>query len=219
MGHITDTLLGLHGPVIYAVVAALVFAEAALFFGFVFPGETAIVIGGVLASQGRVSLPLLLVIIVAAAIIGDSVGFEVGRHFGDRIRDARPVRKHRDRIGQAQALLRRRGAIAVFIGRFTAVLRALMPALAGSARMPYPRFLVFNALGGLVWGVTFTTGGYVAGTAFEHVAKWAGRIIAVIVAVIVVAVIVIWSVRRRRRERAANEEPADSRPTADIRES
>jgi membrane-associated protein len=220
VGQITDALLGLHGPVIYIVVAALVFAEAALFFGFVFPGETAIVIGGVLASQHRVSLWFLLVVIVLAAVVGDSVGYEIGRKFGDRLLAHRLLTKHQHRIGVAHGLLRRRGALAVFIGRFTALLRALMPALAGSAKMPYGRFLVFNALGGMAWGISFTVGGYVAGTAFEHVAQWAGRVLAIVVAVIAVAAIVVWSVRRKRREAAAVDEEAAEEPLSvpDLRE-
>lgn len=209
MGQITDTLLGLHGPVIYAVVAALVFAEAALFFGFVFPGETAIVVAGVLASQHRVSLPILLVLIVLSAVTGDSVGYEIGRRFGDRLLGTKALRRHQEKVGKAQDLLRRRGAVAVFLGRFTAVLRAMMPALAGSARMPYGRFLFFNALGGATWGIGFTVGGYLAGAAFEHVAQWAGRVLAIIVALLVVAAVVVWSVRRRRRENASD---ADGEP-------
>jgi membrane-associated protein len=208
VGHIADALLHLHGPVIYAVVAGLVFAEAALFFGFVFPGETAIVVAGVLASQHRVSLPILLVVIVLAAVVGDSVGYEIGGRFGDRLLDTRALRKHRDKVARAQDLLRRRGALAVFIGRFTAVLRAMMPALAGSARMPYGRFLIFNALGGITWGVSFTVGGYLAGTAFEHVAQWAGRVLAIAVAVVAVAALVVWSIRRKRKETAEAEEAA-----------
>ncbi|HZE31481.1 MAG TPA: DedA family protein [Actinoallomurus sp.] len=205
----TDALLNLHGPVIYAVVAALVFGEAALFFGFVFPGETAIVVAGVLASQQRVSLPILLIVIAASAIIGDSVGYEIGRRFGDRLLDTKALRKHRDKLGRAHHLLRRRGALAVFIGRFTALLRAIMPGLAGSARMPYGRFLVFNALGGITWGVGFTVGGYVAGTAFEQVAQWAGRVLAIAVAVVALIALAIWVVRRRRREAAEQAEAAD----------
>jgi membrane-associated protein len=202
VGQITDALLGLHGPVIYGVVAALVFAEAALFFGFIFPGETAIVVAGVLASQHRVSLPVLFAVIVIAAVVGDSVGYEIGRRYGDRLLGSRPLRKHRLKVGRAQGLIRRRGAFAVFLGRFTALLRAMMPALAGSARMPYGRFLVFNAMGGIAWGIGFTTGGYLAGTAFEQVAQWAGRMLAALVALLAVAVLVVWSLRRRRRERA-----------------
>ncbi|MEV0404661.1 DedA family protein [Actinoallomurus sp. NPDC050550] len=206
MGHITNALLNLHGPVIYGVVAALVFAEAALFFGFVFPGETAIVVAGVLASQHRVSLPVLLVVIVLSAVIGDSVGYEIGRRYGDRLLGMKVLHKHRPKVDKAHGLLRRRGAVAVFLGRFTALLRALMPALAGSAKMPYGRFLAFNALGGIAWGVGYTTGGFLAGAAFEQAAQWAGRVLAIAVAAIAVAAFIVWSVRRKRRENAATEE-------------
>ncbi len=208
MGHITEALLNLHGPVIYGVVAALVFAEAALFVGFVFPGETAVVVAGVLASQHRVSLPVLLCVIVLAAVVGDSVGYEVGRRFSDRLLDLKAVSKHRAKVDRAHGLLRTRGAYAVFIGRFTALLRAMMPALAGSAGMPYGRFLVFNALGGICWGVGFATGGFLVGTAFEQVAQWAGRLLAIAIGALAVAALLVWAVRRRHRERAESDRPS-----------
>src|SRR5262249_44027516 len=114
MENITGFLEGLHGPVIYAVVAALVFGEAALFFGFVLPGETAIVVGGLLAAEGRVSLPVLLTIIILAAIVGDSVGYEIGRRFGPRLLEHKRVRRYGSKIDKALDLIRRRGPIAVF---------------------------------------------------------------------------------------------------------
>ncbi|MER7545375.1 DedA family protein [Spirillospora sp. NPDC127506] len=191
---------GLPPATVYLLIAALVFAEAALFVGFVFPGETAIVVGGVLASQDVLSLALLLVIAVAAAVVGDSVGYEIGRRYGPRLLDVRMMRKHRAKVAGAQDLIRRRGAFAVFIGRFTALLRALMPALAGSSRLPYPKFLAFNVVGGVTWVVTFTLGGYFAGAAFEHAAKLAGRGLAIGLAVAAVAALAVWRVRKRRRE-------------------
>jgi membrane protein DedA with SNARE-associated domain len=195
-----DLVQGLPSPLIYGVVAALVFAEAALFFGFVFPGETAVIVGGVLASQGRLSLPLLLVVVVVSAVVGDSVGYEIGRRFGPRLLGTKVMRKHHTKVARAQDLIRRRGAFAVFIGRFTALLRALMPALAGSARVPYPKFLLFNAIGGIVWGVGFTLGGFFVGTAFEHTARLLGRTLAIVVAVVAITAALVWSIRRRRAQ-------------------
>ncbi|MCW2903979.1 MAG: putative rane-associated protein [Streptosporangiaceae bacterium] len=214
-----DLVQGLPSPLVYGVVAALVFAEAALFFGFVFPGETAIIVGGVLASQGRLSLPLLLVIVVISAIVGDSIGYEIGRRFGPRLLSTRAMRKHLSKVDKAQDLIRRRGAFAVFIGRFTAVLRALMPALAGSARVPYPKFLVFNALGGLAWGVGFTLGGFFVGTAFEHAARLLGRTLAIVVVAVAIIALIIWAVRRHRgrsaEERTAEDIVEDAEEQAD----
>jgi membrane-associated protein len=212
MHSITDWLSRSSGPAVYAVVAALVFCEDALFFGFVLPGETAAVLGGVVAGQGRVSVYWLAVVVVLAAVAGDSVGYEIGRRYGTRILDTRALRGHRDRIDRAEELIRRRGPAAVFLGRFIAFFRALMPALAGISRMRYRTFLLFNALGGLIWGVGFTLLGYFAGSAYQKVEKTAGTAVAVTVAVVVVAAVVVWHVRRRRRE----DEPGGGGDSGDV---
>lgn len=131
MGTITDWLSGLSGAAVYAVVGGLVFCEDALFFGFVIPGESAAVIGGVLAAQHQVSVYWLAVVVVAAAIAGDSVGYEIGRRFGPRLLAARSLRRHRGSIESARDLIRRRGPVAVFLGRFVAFFRAV---IAGARR-------------------------------------------------------------------------------------
>ncbi|MFD7922232.1 DedA family protein [Streptomyces sp. NPDC059740] len=205
MGTVTGWLAGLSGAAVYGVVAALVFCEDALFVGFVLPGETAAVLGGVIASQHRVSVFWLAVVVVLAAIVGDSVGYEIGRRLGPRLRELRPLQRHRHGIEGAERLIRRRGPAAVFLGRFIAVFRALMPALAGASRMHYPLFLLFNALGGLVWGVGCVLLGYFAGSAYEQVEREAGGIAAVVVAVVVVAALVAWRLRRRRQERSSED--------------
>lgn len=215
METVVDTLMHVPAGWVYALVALLVFAEAALFFGFVFPGETAVVVGGVLAAQGRVALVWLLVVIVVAAVVGDSAGYEIGRRLGPRLLNVRVLRRHRVGVEKAQGLIRRRGAVAVFLGRFLALLRALMPALAGSSNLPYRRFLVFNAAGGIVWGVGFTLVGYLAGAAYKKVEHLIGTGSAIAVAAVVVIGVIVWTIRRRRREHAeerarVEEEPADA---------
>jgi membrane-associated protein len=201
---ITNWLAGLSGPAVYAVVAALVFCEDALFFGFVLPGETAVVLGGVAASQGHVSVYWLALAVVLAAIAGDSVGYELGHHFGPAILATRPLRRHQNRVSNAQDFIRRRGPAAVFLGRFVAFFRAMMPALAGISRMHYRTFLLFNALGGLVWGVGFTLLGYLAGTAYAQVEHTVGRALAIVLAAVVIAALAAWHLRRRRARRSTD---------------
>jgi membrane-associated protein len=148
-----DQLAHVPSPVVLTVVGLLVFGEAAVFIGFVLPGEAAVLFGGFLASTGHVDVVTLAVVVVVAAIVGDSVGYEVGRRMGPWMLRTRMLRRHGHRIERTRAFLDGRGAPAIFLGRFTAFLRAMTPGMAGLSGMRYRRFLVYNALGGLVWGV------------------------------------------------------------------
>jgi membrane-associated protein len=94
MSAVLDGLLTVPAPVAYLLIFLLVWGEAAIFIGFVLPGETAVVLGGVLASRHSISLTALMILVVAAAVVGDSVGYEVGRHFGERVLRWRPLLKH-----------------------------------------------------------------------------------------------------------------------------
>lgn len=200
-------LLNLPSPWAYATIAVLVFAEAALFVGFVIPGETAVLLGGLLAATGHLSLPALLMLVVAAGVVGDSVGFEVGRRLGPRILDLRPLRRHRGRLESASKYLRERGGRAVVLGRFTAFLRAVTPALAGASRMSYPRFLAFNVLGGLIWGTGVTLLGYLAGGSYDLVAKSLGRTSAGLLLLLVLGGVLVWHRRRHRAQQTATATP------------
>jgi membrane-associated protein len=204
-GVFLEGLLTLPPGVVYLVVGALVFAEDAIFVGFVLPGETAAILGGVAASQGHASLAGMLAIVVAAAVVGDSVGYEVGKKLGPRILGIPLLRRRAEQLDRARGFLARRGGVAVFLGRFTAFFRAVMPALAGIAHMPYRRFLVFNVAGGLFWGIGVVLLGYLAGNSYDAVERVAGRAAAVVLVVAVVAGLVVWHLRRRRREREAAE--------------
>ena len=188
----------------YVVIFGLVFAEAALFVGFVLPGETACLIGGVLCATGRLHLAVLLPLVVVAAIVGDSVGYEVGRLGGPSLLRTRLLRRYTQRIEGAQRTLRERGRWAVFFARFTAFLRAVMPGLAGMSRMPYGRFLVFNAAGGIVWGVGVTLLGYFAGASYNGLAHLLGQISALLAIVVVGGALIVWWRRRRRSKSPEN---------------
>ncbi len=202
MSALLDTLTTevLHAPVwlVLLVVGGVVFVEDALFVGFVIPGETVAILGGVAASLGHVPLAAVVLVVVAAAILGDTVGFEVGRHLGGRVVTMRAFDGHRRRIDQAQDFLRRRGGAAVFLGRWTAFFRAVMPALAGMSKMHYPTFLAWNAAGGIAWGSVVVTAGYLAGRSYAQVETWIGRGAGIAVAVIVVVGLVVWQVRKHR---------------------
>jgi membrane protein DedA with SNARE-associated domain/membrane-associated phospholipid phosphatase len=181
LGGITDWILSLSGGWALAVVFLGPALESSAFVGFVFPGELAVLLGGVLAYQGRVSLLAVVLAAVTGAIVGDTVGYWVGRTCGHQILrwvgHRIPFLEHRvdDHLEQARAYLQKRGGVAVLAGRFTTALRVMVPGLAGMADMHYPSFLAFNALGGALWGTAFVLLGYFAGAAWEHVAGYASE--------------------------------------------
>lgn len=205
MSSLASEVINLHGWVAYFVIAALVFGETAVFVGFVLPGEIAVILGGVLASRGHVSLPLLVVVVVAAAIVGPFVGYEVGRRMGDRMFAARALSRVRGGTERARVVLSTRGGLAVFLGRFLAIVRAIMPAAAGAAGMRYRTFTVYNALGGLIWGAGYCLLGYLAGSAYAVVERRVGTGLAITIGALVVAGLAVWAVRRHRA-------PASSSP-------
>ncbi len=196
VGHLTH----LAPAVVYATVAALVFGEAALFVGFVLPGETAVLIGGFIASQGRINIAVLCVLVVASAVVGDSVGYAVGAHYGPRLLEGRVLRRRRAGIDRALAGLEKNGATYVFLGRFTAFFRAVVPGLAGMSEMHYRRFLLANLAGGLCWGVGYALLGYFAGNGYKRVAHYSSFGALGLVGVIVLLAIGL-HLRRRRRGR------------------
>lgn len=184
---------------VYLTVFLLPFLEASVFLGFVIPGETALVFGGVLAHQGRASLAAVLALAVVGAITGDAVGYGVGRRWGRALQRTRLGEKvGAERWATTEAFLHRRGASAVFFGRWTALLRAMVPSAAGMAHLPYARFALWNALGGTLWAVACVVGGYVVGDVVGRYVSKVGWVVAGVVAVLVVAHVV-----RGRRDKAA----------------
>ena len=210
LSSVVDNVLDLHGIAAYCLVGGLAFGESSLLIGFVLPGETAVFLGGVLASQGAVSLPVMM----AIAILGDSVGYEIGRRIGPRITSSRLLRKHQAGLDRGTQLLRRHGGKAVLIARFTAFLRAVMPGIAGMAKLRYRTFLAWNAAGAVVWAGGLTLLGNAAGDSYSTIEAWTGRgsiLLAVVVVLAVLAVLI-----RRRRRTPDRREPAGAsapRPT------
>lgn len=207
MNQVLDALSAVPSPIAYVLIAVLVFSEAALFVGFVLPGETAVFLGGVLASTGHISLTIVLLSVVAAAIIGDAVGYAVGRRFGPRILRLRVLERHQTRLESAQIRLRERGGWAVFLGRFTAFLRAVMPGLAGLSHMPLKRFLAFNAAGGLVWGIGVSMLGFGAGHSYTTAASWLGRSSSVLLVLFLLFLVVLWHRHRTSTDKAGTDQP------------
>ncbi len=136
-----------HGVNVYLVVAGLVIAESGFLIGFFVPGEIAVVLGGVLANEHRVNLVVMLVVANAAAVGAFFIGYAVGHAAGPWLLDRRPLRSN-PAIERTRQLLARRGGPAVLVGRFIAVVRAIVPALAGLSDIPFRTFVPYNVVGG-----------------------------------------------------------------------
>ncbi|MFE2754499.1 DedA family protein [Actinosynnema sp. NPDC059335] len=190
------------GAWFYLVAGGLAFAEAAIMVGLVLPGEAALLVAGFAAHQGWIELWVMVVVAVGAAALGDSVGYEVGRRFGPGLRASGPGRRvgeHRWR--RADEFLRWQGGRAVLLGRFTAVLRALTPTMAGMARMPYLRtFLPWNLTGAVVWGAGCVLLGYGFSASLTAVGRYLAYGPLVLIAVVLVGYLLL---RRRRARRSS----------------
>ncbi|CAB4998766.1 MAG: hypothetical protein F2885_03250 [Actinobacteria bacterium] len=188
--HTADSLIAHNLQIpLFLLLIFFAFAEAALFVGFVLPGETALLIGGVLAHAGVWNVWVFLIAAIIGAITGDSVGYEVGKHLGPRIKEnafGRFVGEKRWKL--AQAIFDRYHGGAIFFGRAQALLRALVPALAGMNKVPYRIFIKWNAAGGIVFSTIVVLLGYQFASSLATLEKylryWAIFFLAIVIIVI-----------------------------------
>ncbi len=174
--------------------------------GIPLPGETALIAAAIFASQGHLSIELVLVAAAAGAILGDNVGFFIGRRFGRQLlqSDRGPFSRHRRRLLEiGEPFFERHGPKAVFLGRWVAGLRVTAAWLAGSARMSWPKFTFYNALGGICWALSVGLLSYYLGHTAETLFQTAG--LAGLGAAALLGVIA-YAIHRARRKRRA---PAD----------
>jgi membrane-associated protein len=201
MSSLFEAILKMPPPLALALVFLLPALEASVFVGVVVPGEIGVILGGVLANQHKLPLAAVLVAGIGGAIIGDSIGYVVGKRYGQRLLEALPSRLVKpEHVRRTEDSIGRMGGKAVFVGRFTAALRALVPGMAGMARMPYRTFLPWNVLGGGTWAAGFVVLGYLAGSQYQRVEHYANYFGLGLLAAII-AFVVFRRVRSRRAER------------------
>ena len=195
------SLLNVAHTVGYPVLFLLVMAESG---GVPVPGETSLITGAVLASQGKLDLTLVIVIAASAAIVGDNIGYLIGRKGGRWLLE-RPGALHRQRLRVLEVgepFFERHGPKAVFFGRFVLGLRVWASWLAGATRMPWRSFLFWNALGGILWATAIGVIAYELGRTAENVAEAFGYYG---LAAFVIAVVALLVARHRHRRRTAEQ--------------
>jgi membrane-associated protein len=192
---LSDTL----GTWTYALVAGLAFLETGAFVGLVAPGETAIVLGGVVAAQGEISLPVMLLLAWVAAALGDLASYALGRRLGRSFLVAHGPRLgvNATRLATIDGFFDRHGGKAILVGRFVGLVRAVAPFLAGASKLPLRRFVPFSLLGTAAWASAFTLAGYLFHKSFSAAA---GALThgALALAVVAAAVLTVRALRQRR---------------------
>jgi membrane protein DedA with SNARE-associated domain len=200
-------LLGLVSRFGYFGVTGLVMVES---FGVPAPGETAIIAGSTAAGSGRLNIFVVALAAFLAAVLGDSIGYWIGRTGGRGLvlRFGRYVRLTPARLDRVETFMARRGPIMVAAARFIEGLRQLNGIVAGVTRMPFGRFLVFNAIGAALWVGVWSSAGYFAGNHLDQISALIHRYqnLALVVLVVLVVAYVVYRLRRRRTHRKAGHE-------------
>lgn len=147
-----------------AIIGGIIFAESGLLVGFFLPGDTLLLFSGFFAAQGKLPLGWLLLVIVASAVIGDNTGYSIGRRTGPRIfRKKDGILFRKEHILRAEQFYKQHGGKTIILARFVPIVRTFAPLVAGIGKMPRKRFMAFNVVGALIWGVGVTLIGYFLG--------------------------------------------------------
>jgi membrane-associated protein len=177
-------LVSFIGAVGYIGLILIVFAESGLFFGFFLPGDSLLLTAGLLAARGQLDIAVLLIVLPIAAILGDSVGYWFGKQAGPRIfaRESSLLFRRRNLLA-AKAFYERHGGKTIVLARFMPFIRTFAPIVAGAVEMKYGRFLLYNVVGGLVWGAGVTAAGYYLGQTIPDLDRYFLAIVAVVILV------------------------------------
>ena len=158
------TFINEYGNFIYVILFLIIFCETGLVFLPFLPGDSLIFAAGAFAAIGELNIFLLWILIVIAAILGDTVNYEIGKHFGKKIlNNKKIIIIKKENLQKAEDLVAKYGGAAVFIARFMPIIRTIVPFVVGIGQLHYPKFIKFNALGGIIWVTLFIIIGYLFG--------------------------------------------------------
>lgn len=150
-------------------ISLIIFAESGLLAGFFLPGDTLLLAAGLFAAQGKLPLAVLLLCVIVAAIVGYHLGYVIGERIGPRVFKRKDgVLFRQEYIKSAELFSKKHGAKAVLLARFVAVVRTIVPVVAGMGKMDKRRFTIYNIVGGIIWTVSIVLGGYWLGSRFPN---------------------------------------------------
>lgn len=169
----SEHLIQSGGLLAVLIVGLIVFAESGLLFGFIFPGDTLLLAAGFFAGQGKLPIVWLIVVTVIAAVLGDNVGYRIGRKLGPKVfKRKNGLLFRQDYIARTQAFYDKHGGLTIVLARFVAFIRTFAPVVAGVGKMQWQLFAFYNLLGGILWGVGLPMLGYLIGSSFPSIDKY-----------------------------------------------
>ncbi len=192
-----------YGNFIYAILFLIIFIETGLVFMPFLPGDSLIFAAGTFSALGQLNFWFLLVLIIVAAIIGDTINYEIGKHFGRRmLNNKKFTLVKQENLDKADALIAKYGSWAVFLARFMPIVRTIVPFVVGMGRLDYKKFISFNALGGITWVTLFLCLGYF----FGNIPVIADHFTLVVLGIILLSVlpILIAFIKNRISKKKAN---------------
>ena len=198
----------------YLLVGALAFLETGAFIGLIAPGETAVLIGGVVAGQGEISIVTLIGLVWFCAVAGDLTSYTLGRRLGRGFleRHGPRLKITEERLQTVEGFFHRHGGPTILIGRFIGLVRALAPFIAGASKMELRRFLVYDIVGAGLWSALFCLLGYFFWQSLDTVEKYIGAGAAAFTGLVVIVLAIVFAVRLRRDpEMRARLQPAARR--------
>ena len=186
----------------YLILVAIVFTETGLLVGFFLPGDSLLITAGLVAAAGGLNIWWLNVLLVVAAVSGDSVGYAIGARIGPRLfTREKSLLFNPAHVERTRRFYARHGAKTIVIARFVPIIRTFAPVVAGVGTMAYRRFLVYNVAGGVGWVTSMTWAGFLLGRAIPNIGEYV-HVVVIIVIVLSVIPIVVEIVRERRRRAA-----------------
>lgn len=166
------------------LIALIIFAESGMLVGFFFPGDTLLFSAGIFAAQGTLPLYETMLIIAAAAIAGDNIGYQIGRSFGRRLfRKKDGLIFRHDYIMKAEAFYEKYGAKTMLLAHFVPIIRTFAPVVAGAARMDRRKFVFFDAIGDITWAFSIILAGYWLGSKIPGIEHYVEPVLLVVIAI------------------------------------
>jgi membrane protein DedA with SNARE-associated domain len=186
----------------YLIIFAAAALECAAFAGLLVPGESLVLASGFLAHQGILHLVPVMIAAATGAVVGDNIGYFLGCRLGREwlLRRGSRFGIRKRGLAKVERFFQRQGPEAVFFGRFVGFARALVPFVAGASDMPYRKFVLYDALGAVLWTIGFVTLGYVLGASWQVAEQWIGRSGLILGAIVLLVILVIWIHRRRQKQ-------------------